>query len=126
MRHVQLVRALVVQFAVAGLPEPVPVVVDQVAVVLFDASRAAPEVPVQVAGRIAGLFEADAAARLAGVAVGDLQLAELAVLNGLVQRGVPAVAAILRAVLDDDAVFLPGLEGHAAFDRCRGWPGFST
>ncbi len=65
--HVELVGALVVEFAVAGDPEPVPVVMDEVPVELVDDRRAAPQVPVQVGGRIGGLLEADAVARLAGV-----------------------------------------------------------
>ena len=55
--------------------------------------RAAPEVPVEVGRRIGDGFEADAAARLAAVAVGDLQLAELAGLDRLVQTGDAGVAA---------------------------------
>ena len=112
--HIKLVRALVVQVAVAGLPEPVPVVVDVVVVVGVDHGRAAPKVPVQVRRRGGRALEPDAAARLAAVAVRNLQLAELAGVDGLVQPGDARAAALLRAVLDHHAVFLLRLDRHAA------------
>ena len=112
--HIELVGALVVHVAVSGFPEPVPVVMDVVGVVLIDDRGPAPEVPVQVGGRRRGNLEADATARLAAVAVGDLHLAELAGPDEIVQAGVPGIAASLRAVLNDHAIFLLGLDGHPA------------
>ena len=112
---VQLVCALIVQIAVARLPEPVPVVVHEIAVVLIDLGGAAPQIPIQVAGRGRRLLEADTATRFAAVTVRDLQLAELAGLDGLVQTGDLGTAAGLRAVLNDDAVLLLSLECDAAF-----------
>ena len=112
---VELVGSLVVQIAVAGAPEPVPVVVDVVLVILLDAGRTLPEVPVKICRGITGLLHSDAAARLAAVAVGDLQLAELALVNQVVESGHPGVTALLGAVLDDDLVLLPGRGGDRAF-----------
>ena len=69
----------------------------------------------RLAGGSDGCFEADAGARLAGVTVGDLQLAELAFVDGLVQSRVAGAAAALSAVLHDHPVLLLRLPGDAAF-----------
>ena len=77
----------------------------QIRVVIGD-RRAAPEIPIEIRrGRRRGL-EADRVARFAAIAVGNLQSAEPARLNRLVQSGDLLVAAALRAVLDHDAVAL--------------------
>ena len=49
---VQLMSALVIQIAVACFPEPMPVVVHIVRMKFIDHRRAAPDVPVQIRGRI--------------------------------------------------------------------------
>ena len=75
---VHLMHALVADLAVAEIPEPVPVVMDEVLVIRLLRRRAEPEVEVQLLGRLLRRLEADAPPRLAGVAVGDQQLAVLA------------------------------------------------
>src|SRR5690606_33066161 len=100
LRDVELVRALVVEVAVAGLPEPVPVVVDEVVVVLLDLRRATPEIPVEMRRGILRVLHADSAARLAAVSVGDLQLSELPGVDRIVKTLAARVAPALRAVLD--------------------------
>src|SRR5690606_35683779 len=115
LRDVELVRALVVEVAVAGLPEPVPVVVDEVVVVLLDLRRATPEIPVEMRRGILRVLHADSAARLAAVSVGDLQLSELPGADRIVKTLAARVAPALRAGLDHGAVFLPRLGRDAAF-----------
>ena len=80
-----------------------------------DHRRAAPQVPVEVVGGDTGTLEADAAAWLAAVAVGDLEFAELAGVDHLVEAGDLGVAAALGAVLDHHAVFLLRLDRDASF-----------
>ena len=115
-RDVELVRALVVHVAVTSFPEPVPVIVDEIRVVIGHRG-AAPEIPVEMAWRRGRGLHADRIARLAAIAVGNLQLAELARLNRLVQAGDLLVAAALRTVLDYDAVALLRFDGRAALSH---------
>ena len=112
---VELVSALIVEVTVAGLPEPVPVVVDKVGVKLIDNGGALPEVPVEIFGRGGNAFVSDAATWLAAIAVGNLEFAPGAGFDHLVETSDVAIAAALGSVLDDDAVFLLGGDGHAAF-----------
>ena len=98
------------------LPEPVPVVMHVVGVELIDDRRTAPQIPVQIGRGIRDRFlEANAAARLAAVAVRDFQLAKLARLNGFMQTGDSGIAATLRAVLNHDAVLLLRFDRDAPF-----------
>jgi len=115
-RHVELVGALVVEVAVAGLPEPVPVIVDEVLVVLVDDGQSLPELPVEPGGRVGRVAMTDPAARFAAVAVGYLELAPLARLDRLVQPGHAGAAALLRAVLDHDSVLFLRRHRDAALD----------
>ena len=87
--------------------------------------RAEPEVEVQFLGRLLGVFEADAPARLGGVGLGDQQLAVLAAGDGGHGLDPTAVAAALRAVLDDAAV-LAGLLTHCRPSNTLWLQGFST
>ena len=112
-RHVELMRPLVVQIAVAGLPKPVPVVMHIVRVVRVDHRRPAPQVPVQVRRRGGRTLEPDAGSRLAAVAIRNHQLAELAGVDHLVQARDTRAAALLRAVLDHDAVLALRLNRHS-------------
>src|SRR5262249_31468710 len=96
--------------AVAEIPEPMPVVMDQVAVVRLFRGRPEPDVEIEVGRRLRVLLLADAPSRLAAVALRDEQLAVLA---GLHRRDLarPARAApLLRAVLDDPLVLLCRLD----------------
>ena len=121
-RHVELVRALVVHVAVARRPEPVPFVVDKVCVILFDGRWSAPDIPVQIFRRVGERLVPDALSRFAAVPVRDLQLAELAVANSLHLRRPPGGASLLGAVLNDNAVLFPGLDGNATYiDVVAGW-----
>ena len=112
---VHLVDALVPDVAVAEIPEPVPVVMNQVGMKRLLGRRAEPDVESELRGRIVSGFDADAAARLVAESPRNLQLAELARLD----RGggqCPLVGGTaLRAVLDDSVVLPRGLDGDAAF-----------
>src|SRR5262249_23321018 len=112
---VHLVDALVADVAVAEIPEPVPVVVDEVAVVRLLGRRPEPEVEVQVGRRRGDLLVPDAPARLAAVPLRHEQLAVLARLDGGDLAGPPRVAALLGAVLQHAAVFPGRLDAAAAF-----------
>ena len=74
---VHLVDALIADVAVAEVPEPVPVVVDQVAVVGLLGRRAEPDVEIDLLRRRRVRLHADAPARLVAEGPRDQQLAEL-------------------------------------------------
>ncbi len=116
MGHVGLVHALVADLAVAEIPEPVPVVMHQVAVERPQLGRPDPVVEVEGRGRRLVGLEADAPPRLADVGLAHQQFAPLARLQGGDFTGPAALAALLGAVLDDDAVFFRGLDALAAFE----------
>ena len=112
---VHLVHALVADVAVAEIPEPVPVVVDQVGVERLLCGRPQPEVEIHLRRRLADdRLDADAAARLVAQAARDQQLAELARLDHLGNAGPGSAAAALRAVLHDAVVLAGGLDGDPA------------
>ena len=113
--NVHLVDALVADVAVAEVPEPVPVVMDQVGVIRLLRGRAEPDVEIELLGRIRDRFDADAAARLVAQGPRDQQLAELARLDRRGGQGPVAAGAALRAVLDDPVVPPRGLDGDPAF-----------
>src|SRR5207237_4113974 len=92
---VHLVNALVADVAVAEIPEPVPVVMDQVGVERLLRCRAEPEIKVHLGGWGGCLFGADAAAGLVAQAAGHQQLAELAGLDDLRHLGLCLAAAAL-------------------------------
>ncbi len=88
----------------------------QVLVIRLLRRRAKPEVVVQFLGRLLRPAEADAPPRLAGVAVGDQQLAVLAAADGRHLLDPMRVGAALRALLDDAAVFPRRLDQLAALE----------
>lgn len=112
---VHLMNALIAHVAVAEVPEPVPVVVDEVAVEGLFGSGAKPEVEVHVAGNFFVGLVANAPSRLAAVAFGDEEFAVLAAVNGGDLLGPAAAGAALGAVLDDAVVFAGGFNALAAF-----------
>ena len=112
---IELVRALVVEVAIAGLPEPVPVVVHEVGVVVIEHGRALPEIPVKVGRGVAVGLGADRCPWLAAVAIGNLEPRQGAIFERGMKPCDPRIAPPLRAMLHDHAVFLGGLQGDAAF-----------
>ena len=97
---------LIVQVAVTGLSEPVPVIMHVVAVILVNLGWTTPQVPSEMGWRIGGGFVADTAARFAAVAVRDFQFTELTGLNCFMQCSNVGIAAALGAVLNDRAISL--------------------
>jgi hypothetical protein len=61
---IDFVHALIADVAVAEIPKPVPVVVDEVAVIGAFLSWAEPQIEVELIGRGSGLLETDARATL--------------------------------------------------------------
>lgn len=112
---IHLMNALVAHVAVAEVPEPVPVVVDEVAVEGLFGSGSKPKVKIHVAGDFFVGLVANAPSRLAAVAFGNEEFAVLAAVNGGDLLGPSAAGAALRAVLDDAVVFAGGFNALAAF-----------
>ena len=107
-RYVQLVSSLIVEIAVARLPEPVPIIVDIVCMVVVDDCRALPGVPVQIFWRGSDALGSNSSPGLAAVTVGDLQFPPSARLDHFVEGSDVLVAATLCSMLDHDAVFILG------------------
>src|SRR5262249_2610441 len=104
---IDFMNALVADVAVAEIPEPMPVVMDQIGMVGLLRRRPKPEVEVQFGGRRGSVLAADAPARFAAITLGNQQLAVLARLYGGDLVGPAGTAALLRAVLHD-ALVAPG------------------
>ena len=116
---VHFVHALIADVSVPEIPEPMPIVMDQVPMEGLFRRRPEPNIEVQVGGRFLNRFESDAPTRLAAVAFRDQQLAVLPAFDERRERRLAAGAA-LRAVLNDAIVFagrlhaLPPLEDIVA------------
>ena len=102
-------NALIAHIAAAEIPEPVPVVVDEVLVVGLKRSRTKPDIEIKVLRRTFYWLEANAPSRLTTIALGDKQLAVFAALDsGNLVR--PAITgAALRAVLNNSLVLASGV-----------------
>src|SRR5262249_38870038 len=123
---VHLVDALVAQVAVAGVPDPVPVVVQPLAHQRLLGGGTAPQVIVHGGGRLLRALDlADGAAQLVADAAGHADLAALAGVeegNGLAHAGHAAAlgagladAFVLAGALDD-APALADVVGDGLFD----------
>ncbi len=102
---VDLVYTIVARVAGSVVPEPVPVIVEPVAIEWTLGCRPEPEVIVDVRGRLAVRHTADGTSQLVVNRLGHSDFAEFArshVLNGIGQR---LCAARLGAVLNDSVVF---------------------
>src|SRR5205814_8180471 len=97
--NIHFMNALIADVAIAEIPEPVPVVMDEVPMKRPLWRRAKPQIEVQVGRRRLDGFESDAPARLAAVAFRDEQPAILAALDQRRERRTAAGAA-LRAMLN--------------------------
>src|SRR2546427_9669525 len=97
-------NALIADVSVPEIPEPMPVVMDQVSMKGLLRRRPQPNIEVQVGGRFLDWFESDAPTGLAAVAFRDQQLAVLSAFDERLERRLAAGAA-LRAVLNDAIVF---------------------
>ena len=113
---VHLVDPLVADIAVAEIPEPVPVVMDQVAVKILHRGGSDPDVPVQRLRRRFHRFEANAPPGLAAIPLADKKFAVLAALDCRDFIGPGLAAPLLGAVLNHPAIFGGGFHAFAPFE----------
>ena len=113
---VHLMDALVAHVAVAGVPVPMPIVVDAGTIEILLLGRAAPEVVIERRGNLQRRFEfADAEPRLVAGAERVLDLAELAAADegdGILEA---LAGARLGAALHEAVVLAGGLDHLPAF-----------
>ena len=110
-------NALVTHLAVAEIPEPVPVVVDQVFVVGLKWSRTEPDIEIKFLRRSFYRLEANAPSRLATIALGNKQLAVFAALDGGNLMRPAITGAALRAMLNNSLVLASGLDTLAPLEN---------
>ncbi len=108
-------HALVADVAVAEVPEPVPVVRHDVAVMRLLWGRAEPEVEIEFGRSQRDRLLADALTRLVAEPTRDDQLAELAGFDGGGELRPIFRRAALRAVLYDATILTRGLYRDASF-----------
>src|SRR5690242_5458860 len=107
---------LVPAFAVTGVPNPVPIVVEAIFGKGFHGSGAGPEVVMNAGGNRRGVSVADGAAPLVANGAGEVDIADGAVadmMDGFEHAG---IGAGLAAVLADAIVFFYGANELAAFE----------
>jgi hypothetical protein len=107
--------ALIADVAIAGVPEPMPVVMHQVAVERLFRRGAKPEIEIDRCRRHFDRLHADAPPRLAAIAFRDEEFAILARMHRRNLVRLPAATAVLRAMLDHPLIFLGGFHTLAAF-----------
>ena len=112
---VHLMHALIADVAIAGVPEPVPVIGHEILMIRLLRRWSEPQIEIQLLRRIAGLLEADAATRLVAQGTGNQQLAGGAGTDEVDRAGPAAARAALRAVLHDATVLARGLDGDPPF-----------
>ncbi len=109
--------APVAHFAAAGIPDPVPVVVEVFAVHRLVLGGSEPEVVVDGGWGLDGVGDfSDGFAHSDAVAPDPLHFAEFLGLNEFLDFGLHGVGALLCAALDDAVVFSGGLDDSAAFE----------
>src|SRR5262249_35085151 len=113
-RLVHFVNALVADVAVAEIPEPVPVVVDQVAGKWPLGGGPQPDVVIEFRRRRLVTVYRQPAARLVAERPRDLELAQLTRANDSDDLRPVGAGAVLRAVLHDTVVHPRHVGRHAA------------
>src|SRR5437879_9901843 len=114
--NIHFMHALIADVPIAEIPEPVPVVMDEVPMKRPLGRRAKPEIEIKVGRRRLDGFESDAPARFAAVAFRNEQPAVLAALNQRRKRRTAAGAA-LRAMLNHAVVLARGLDTLRPFEH---------
>ena len=113
--NIQLVRSLIVQVTVSAPPEPMPVIVNQIVMILVDHSWALPKIPVKIRWRITRCLESDAVARLAAVTISNFKPRKLATFKRFMERCNSGIATTLGAMLHNHAILLLRLNSDATF-----------
>ena len=111
---IHLVNALIADIAVAEVPEPMPVVMNQIGVVRLAGGGPEPEIKSELLGRRRHGFDTDAAPRFVAECARDQELAQFARVDDLGGRGPISARTVLRSVLNDPVVFASGLDGDSA------------
>src|SRR5436190_21818075 len=106
---------VVAEFAVAKIPEPVPIVVDQVLMIGLHGSGAHPQVPVEPGGGFLRLLETDRIPIAGKEEVGLVDVADFAIVDEFDGLPEPAPPAALRAARGDPFVFARSLHEFRAF-----------
>ncbi len=96
--------AVVAELAVAEIPEPVPVIVDQILMVRLQGGGTQPQVPVEPGRRLHGLLEPDGIAAAGEEEIGLVDVADLAAMDELDRLAEAAPPAALRAAGGDPLV----------------------
>src|SRR5690606_29023413 len=118
---IHLVDALVAEVAIAGIPHPVPIVVELLAGERLLRGGSAPEIVIESFGdRLFAFHFADAGAALVADATGPEEFTEVAFLSPFRSGMEPSGGAALRACLDDALVFARGFDQLAAFEDIVG------
>src|SRR5579862_4698917 len=115
-RDIHLVDALVADVAVAGVPEPVPVVAETQLVEGAHGRGPQELIPIETGRRGAVGFVADTLAALEAESLGEIDLADDALVeqrDGLLLVG---LAAALRTDLDDAVILARGVDHALAFE----------
>ena len=105
------------KFPVAKVPEPLPVVVDQVGMVRPLARRSQPQIPVKPGGNRFDLLEADGLARAGKHPVSPVDVSDDALLNQLGCFAEGAVGTSLSTGLDDTVILARRLQHLLSFEE---------
>ena len=116
-QDVDHVDAVVAEFAVAKIPEPVPVVVDQIFVEGLHRCRAEPEIPVEVCGWLLDGLKADGIAPAGEEEVALVDVANHAAVNDFDGFSEAAPPAALGAAGGDAIVSAGGFDELGAFEN---------
>src|SRR5437762_12651871 len=100
-QNIDQVDPVVAELAVAEIPEPVPVVVDQILMIGLQGCGTQPQVPVEPGRRLHGLLEPNGIAAAGEEEIGLVDIADGAVMDELDRLSEAAPPAPLRATGGD-------------------------
>lgn len=115
--NVDHVDAIVAEFAVAEIPEPVPVVVDQIFVEGLHRGRADPEIPIEVCRWLLDGLEADGIATTGEEEVALIDVADCAAVDDFDGFAEAAPPAALGAAGGDAVISAGGFDELGAFEN---------
>src|SRR5450755_4752053 len=103
-------NAIVAQFAIPEVPEPMPIVMDQILVVRLHRRGTHPKVPVEPCGRLLWLFEPDRVPATRKEKVRLIHVADVAGMDEFDRPAEPAPPAPLRSSGGDPVVLAGSLD----------------